>query len=164
MQFIDQFFLVFLSQYKIKIYTCDNLGLRVMVFNETFNNVSVNYTMAVSFIGGGNWEYLEKTTDLPQVTWQTLSHNVVSSTLVVIGTDCIGSCKSKYHKITTMTSLWIGIKLNWNFKYFMCKVTWWATKMVNCSQINTTPFNCSYNILNDKTVFVHVVGVWRSAF
>jgi hypothetical protein len=45
--------------------------------------------------------------------WRTLSHNVVSntsrherasnSTLVVIGTDCIGSCKSNYHKITTST-------------------------------------------------------------
>jgi hypothetical protein len=36
--------------------------------------------VTVSFIGGGNLEYPEKTTDLPQVTWQTLSHNVVSST------------------------------------------------------------------------------------
>ena len=47
--------------------------------------------------------------------WQTLSHNVVSSTpyherdskfttLVVIGTDCTGSCKSKNHTITPMTA------------------------------------------------------------
>ena len=44
--------------------------------------------------------------------WQTLSHKVVLSTshqfehttLVVIGTDCIGSCKSNYYMImTTMT-------------------------------------------------------------
>ena len=44
--------------------------------------------------------------------WQTFSHNVVSSTplwvgfelltLVVIGTDCIGSYKSNYHMITAM--------------------------------------------------------------
>jgi hypothetical protein len=43
--------------------------------------------------------------------WQTISHSVVSSTphlsgfklttSVVIGTDCIGSCKSNYHSITT---------------------------------------------------------------
>jgi hypothetical protein len=26
------------------------------------------------------------------------------TTLVVIGTDCIGSCKSNYHKITKMTA------------------------------------------------------------
>jgi hypothetical protein len=47
--------------------------------------------------------------------WQTLSHNVVSSTLhlkrvsnittsVVKGTDCICSYKFKYHTITTMTA------------------------------------------------------------
>ena len=43
--------------------------------------------------------------------WQTWSHNVVSSTphlsgfklttLVAIGTDCIGRCKSNYHTIRT---------------------------------------------------------------
>ena len=45
--------------------------------------------------------------------WQTLSHNVVSSTweifelatLVVKGTDYTGSCKSNYHTITTTTAL-----------------------------------------------------------
>jgi hypothetical protein len=46
--------------------------------------------------------------------WQTLSHNVVSSTLrhergsnstvVVIGTDCTGSCKSNYHTIMARIS------------------------------------------------------------
>jgi hypothetical protein len=48
---------------------------------------------------------------------QTVSHNVVSSTpcklqymgleltsLVVISTDCTGSCKSNYHTITTTTA------------------------------------------------------------
>jgi hypothetical protein len=56
----------------------------------------------------------EKTTDLLQVPvashWQSLSHTVVHlpwslfelTTSVVIGTDCIGSCKSNYHVITTM--------------------------------------------------------------
>ena len=43
--------------------------------------------------------------------WQTLLHNVVYSTprherdsnsLVVIDTDCTGSCKSNYHTITTI--------------------------------------------------------------
>jgi hypothetical protein len=55
--------------------------------------------------------------------WQTLSHNVVSSTphlsvelelttLVMIVTDCIVSCKSNYHTITTITVsviLWLLI-------------------------------------------------------
>ena len=56
-------------------------------------------------------EYLEKTTNLSQITDKLLSHNVVSrctrlkrfelTTLVVIGTDCTGSWKSNYHRITT---------------------------------------------------------------
>jgi hypothetical protein len=77
-----------------------------MVFNATFNNILVKI-VAVSFIDGENHR--------PATShWQTLSHNVVSSTpclsgfelttLVVIGTDCIDSYKSNYHTIMTMTA------------------------------------------------------------
>jgi hypothetical protein len=60
----------------------------------------------VSFIGGRNWF----SADLSQVT-DNLYHIMLYTspwsrfdltTSVVIGTDCIGSCKSIYHTITAM--------------------------------------------------------------
>jgi hypothetical protein len=57
-------------------------------------------------------ENLEKTTDLSQVTDKHYHIMLYTSywsrfkltTSVVIGTDCIGSCKSNYHAITATTA------------------------------------------------------------
>ena len=94
--------LFFIAQYRIRV--------RVMLFNATFNNIS-----AISWLS----VLLVEETGVPGENHrpaaspcETLSPNVVSSTpllsratlttLLVIGTDCIGSYKSNYHTITTM--------------------------------------------------------------
>ena len=71
----------------------------LMVFNATFNNISV-----ISWRQFYWWkkpEDLEKTND-----WSRFEF----TTSVVVDTDCIGSCKSNYHTIMTTTapfeSLW----------------------------------------------------------
>ena len=90
----------------------DSKRVSVMVFNAAFNNI-YNYIVAVSFIGGGNRSTQRK----PPICCKSLTHSVISITpchegfkltsLVVIGTDCTGSCKSNFHKITTMTAPWL---------------------------------------------------------
>jgi len=59
-------------------------GYRVMVFNTTFNNILLyfNNIAAISWQSVYWWrkpEYLEKTTNLSQVTDKTLSNNVSST-------------------------------------------------------------------------------------
>jgi hypothetical protein len=47
---------------------------------------------------------LEVTDKLYHIMYSSPSAGVEPTTLVVIGTDCIGSCKSNYHTITAMTA------------------------------------------------------------
>ena len=96
---------LFLKFKTVRVYS----GGSVMMFNATFNNIS--------FYRGDQfnwWRKPEKTIDLSQVTDKLYSkilyraHLVLAgfelTTLVVIGTDCIGSCNFNYHTITTTTA------------------------------------------------------------
>ena len=84
-----------------------------MVSNATFNNISVISWRSVLLVEKTGVPK-EKTTTLSQVT-NKLCHILLYIldldwegfeylTLVVIGTDCIGSHKSNYHMITTTTA------------------------------------------------------------
>ena len=84
----------------------------VIVFNATFNNISVISWQSVLLV-----EYPEKTTKkLYHIMLYQLHLVWVGfelTTLVVIGTDCIGSCKSNYHTITTTTAPHRRSKINY---------------------------------------------------
>jgi hypothetical protein len=67
------------------------------VFNATFNNISAiswRSVLLVEDIKGPGENHWHATSH-----WQSLSHNV-EPTSVVIGTDCISSCKSNYQTAT----------------------------------------------------------------
>ena len=76
-----------------------------MVFNATFNNISVISWWSV-FISGGN----QRTRRKPPTCRKSLTNLMLYrtgfelTTLVVIATDCTGICKSNYHTITTTTA------------------------------------------------------------
>jgi hypothetical protein len=82
----------------------------LMVHNATFNNILViswRSVLLVEETGGPGENHRTVASH-----WQTCSHNVVHLALieirthnfVVIGTDCIGSCKSNYHVIMATTA------------------------------------------------------------
>jgi len=85
-------------------------GFRFTVFNATFNNISVISWWSVSLVEETGENHRPVASNR-----QTLSHNVVlsipcheqgsnSQLLVVMGTDCTGSCKSNDHTITSTTA------------------------------------------------------------
>ena len=77
-----------------------NIGLvLLMVFNATFNNISVISWQSILLVEETRGP--RENHQLVTSHWQTLSpwSRFELTTWVVIGTDCTGSCKFNYHTI-----------------------------------------------------------------
>jgi hypothetical protein len=135
-----------------------------MVFNATFNNISVISWRSVLFVketgipGEYHWHVASH--------WQTLSNNVVLSTcyispwtefklttLVLIDTDCAGCC-TIYHSITTTPLL--EKELYCKHKHIYC---WHNTSLSTLQTKSKYPrlgnsrnyWQCINNFLTNKT-------------
>jgi hypothetical protein len=86
------------------------VGWWLMVFNVTFNNISVISWRSVLLVEKTRSTQIKSPTCSMLLT-NFIIYNIVSKAprsnsqlIVVIGTDCTGSCKSNYHAIMTMTA------------------------------------------------------------
>jgi len=91
------------------------VSVRVMMFIKTFNNISAISWQSVLLVEeiGVPRENHQPAASHSQ-TYHIKLYRVLLEirgiqTLVVIGTDCTGSCKSNYHTITTTTTLFNAV-------------------------------------------------------
>jgi hypothetical protein len=98
-----------IKQYNFRI-KVGNVFVCLMVFNATFNNISVISWQSVLLVektGGPRENHLPVASH-----WQTYHIMLYTppwsrfelTTSAVIGTDCIDSCKSNYHTITATSA------------------------------------------------------------
>ena len=81
-----------------------------IVFSATFNNISVISWRSVLLVeeNGGPGENHQPVSQVTDKLYHIMVYT--SPTSVVIGTDCIGNCKSNYYAITATTVPWTRLK------------------------------------------------------
>ena len=129
--------------------------------------------------GGRYWwrksEYPEKTTGLSQVTDKLqlimlYRTELELTTLVMVGTDCIGSCKSNYHTITTTTDPGVPVEktdlsqVSDTLYHIMFSEYEISVQLVICTCCRSSPFGSimkcheydkhSHNSLNTDVIVV----------
>ena len=111
----------------------------LMVFNATFNNISViswRSVLLVEETGVPGENHLSQVTaKLYHIMLYTSTWSIFDlTTSVVIGTDCIGSCKSNYHTITTtMPPSELNIRIK-SFNIFVQNNKKKSLLICNCSR------------------------------
>jgi hypothetical protein len=148
------------------------VGFGFIVFSTTFNNISVILWRSVLLVEetGGPAE-----NHRPAAShWQTLLHNVVSSTP---RTDCTGSYKSNYHTITTTTFplfiKWIMLRLSVYRNWKPCSEVpsqycyWWRSSLYRRQlEVNTNRKEqiCGNYLLNFTFIMIIKVNCDREQF
>jgi hypothetical protein len=132
-----------------------------MVFNATFNNVSV---------------LLVEDTGVPWQTGnlQTLSHNVVRiawarcelTTLVVIGTDCISGYKSNYHTITNTTGPRHVQLCSFGLRFYIMYLSWWHKSHINqyCNMIYLNTIQYYFPIVRYKSTIAQKQNITHDTY
>jgi hypothetical protein len=98
-----------------------NMRLWGIMFNAIFSNISVISWWSVALVEETGVPGENHRPDASHL--QTLSHKCLSwagfelTTLVVIGTDCIVSCKSYYHQLEIKETTETSCLISWHLPY-----------------------------------------------